>query len=43
MVKWKTGLNCRSRTAIIGKQVNLGLEISMNDTNYFRINTLSLC
>jgi hypothetical protein len=35
MVKWKTGLNCRSRTAIIGKQFNLGLEISMNDTNYF--------
>ena len=34
MVKWNTGLNCRSRTAIIGKQVNLGLEISMNDTNY---------
>jgi hypothetical protein len=34
MVKWKTGLNCRSLTAIIGKQVNLGLEISMNDTNY---------
>jgi hypothetical protein len=34
MVKWKRGLSCRSRTAIIGKQVNLGLEISMNDTNY---------
>jgi hypothetical protein len=32
--KWKMGLSCRSRTAIIGKQVNLGLEISMNDTNY---------
>ena len=28
------GLSCRSRTAIIGKQVNLGLEVSMNDTNY---------
>jgi hypothetical protein len=34
MVKWKTGLSCRSRTAIIGKQVNFGLEISMNDTFY---------
>jgi hypothetical protein len=34
MVKWKTRLSCRSRTAIIGKQVNLGLEVSMNDTNY---------
>jgi hypothetical protein len=34
MVKWKTYLSCRSRTAIIGKQVNFGLEISMNDTNY---------
>jgi hypothetical protein len=48
MVKWKTGLSCRSLTAVIGKQVNFGLEISMNDTNYlissqhlpFRINTL---
>ena len=35
-------------SAVIGKQVNFGLEISMNDTNYlissqhllFRINTL---
>jgi hypothetical protein len=34
MVRWKTGLSYRSRTAIIGKQVNFGLEISMNDTNY---------
>jgi hypothetical protein len=34
MVKWKTGLSCQSRTAIIGKQVNIGLEISMNDTLY---------
>ena len=31
MVKWKTGLSCRSRTAVIGKQVNFGLEINMND------------
>jgi hypothetical protein len=34
MVKWKTSLSCRSRTAIIGKQVNFGLQINMNDTNY---------
>jgi hypothetical protein len=34
MVRWKTGLSYRSCTAIIGKQVNFGLEISMNDTNY---------
>jgi hypothetical protein len=34
MVRWKTGLSYRSRTAIIGKQVNFGLEISMNETNY---------
>ena len=35
MVKWKTGLSCRSLTTAIGKQVNqFGLEISMNDTNY---------
>jgi hypothetical protein len=39
MVKWKTGLNCRCRAAIIGKQINLGLEISMNDTNIFNIFT----
>jgi hypothetical protein len=29
----ETGLCYRSLTAIIGKQVNFGLEISMNDTN----------
>ena len=53
MVKWKMGLHsytvsCRSLTTVIGKQVNFGLEINMNDTNYlissqllpFRINTL---
>jgi hypothetical protein len=34
MVKWKTGLSYRSRTAIIGKRVKLGLEINMNDNNY---------
>jgi hypothetical protein len=34
-VKLKTGLSCRSLTAvIIGKQVNFSLEISMNDTFY---------
>ena len=37
-MKWKTGLSCRSRTAIIGKQVNIGLEISMNDTRDEPIN-----
>jgi hypothetical protein len=48
MVKWKTGLSCRSLTAVLGKQVNLGLGISMKGTNYlissqhlpFRVNTL---
>ena len=47
-MKWKTGLSCQSLTTIIGKQVNFGLEISMNDRNDlissqhlpFRINTL---
>ena len=34
MVKWKMGLSCRSLTAVLGKQVNFGLEISMNDTNF---------
>ena len=34
MVKWKTGLSCRSLTADFGKQVNFDLEINMNDTNY---------
>ena len=34
MVKWKTGLSCRSLAAVIGKQVNFALETSMNDTNY---------
>ena len=33
--KWKTCLSCRSRTAIVGKQVNLGLEISMKDFTTF--------
>ena len=33
-VQWKTGLRFRSLTAILGKQVNLGLQISMNDTNF---------
>jgi hypothetical protein len=44
----ENGLECRHLTAVIGKQVNSGLEMSMNDTNYlissqhlpFRINTL---
>ena len=34
MVKWKTGLSCRTLTAVLGKQVNFGLEISVNDRNY---------
>jgi hypothetical protein len=41
-------LKCRHLTVVIGMQVNFGLEISMNDTNYlissqhlpFKINTL---
>jgi hypothetical protein len=41
-------LKCRHLTVVTGMQVNSGLEISMNDTNYliysqhlpFRINTL---
>ena len=33
-MKWKMGLSCQSLTAATGKQVNFGLEISMNDTNY---------
>jgi hypothetical protein len=48
MVKWKTGLSCRTVTAVLGKKVNFGLEISMKNTNHlkssqhlpFRINTL---
>ena len=28
-------LSCRSLTAVMGKQVNFGLEINMNDTFYF--------
>ena len=47
-MKWKTGLSCRSLTAVLGKQVNFGLEKRKDDTNYlissqhlpFRINTL---
>ena len=43
----ENGLECRHLTAVIGKQVNSGLEMSMNDTKYlissqhlpFRINT----
>ena len=38
MEKWKTGLSCRSLTAVMGKQVNFGLEINMNDTFYFFTN-----
>ena len=34
MVKWKTGLSCRSLAADFGKQVNFDLEINMNDANY---------
>ena len=35
MVKWKTGLSsCRTLTTVLGKQVDFGLEISKNDTNY---------
>ena len=49
MVKWKTNLSVDIlSTVVIGMQVNFGLEISMNDTNYlissqhlpFKINTL---
>jgi hypothetical protein len=48
MVKWKAGLSCLRLTAVLGKQVNFGLEINMKDTNYlissqhlpFSINTL---
>jgi hypothetical protein len=38
MEKWKTGLSCRSITAAMGKQVNIGLEINMKDTFYFVTN-----
>ena len=38
MVNWKTNLSVDILLAVvIGMQVNFGLEISMNDTNYFRI------
>ena len=37
MVKWKTGLTCRSfilTLLLLASKVNFGLEISMNHTDY---------
>jgi outer membrane receptor for monomeric catechols len=39
MVKWKTDLNYRSLTAVLGKQVNFGLEIKYELHKLFNIFT----
>jgi hypothetical protein len=35
-------LKCRHLTVVIGMQVNFGLEISMNDTNYLISTTFTV-